>query len=102
MAVQGTTMAADCIAGRFLRLGTDPPVAGIFICYRREDTAHAAGRLYDALANRFGDDLLFMDLDKIPWGGDYVDVIRQRLESATVVLVLIGHDWLGTQVTGRS
>jgi hypothetical protein len=35
---------------------------GIFISYRRQETSHLAGRLYDRLANRFGDDQVFMDL----------------------------------------
>lgn len=54
-------------------------MAGIFICYRRDDSAGYAGRLYDSLALRFGEDLIFMDVDTIPWGRDYVDVVQSTL-----------------------
>jgi len=35
---------------------------GIFICYRRAETAANAGRLYDRLSERFGEDRVFMDI----------------------------------------
>ena len=38
---------------------------GIFISYRREDTAGYAGRLYDRLAAHFGPDRVFMDVEGI-------------------------------------
>src|SRR3954453_18161087 len=71
-------------------------MAGIFICYRRDDSAPTAGRLYDTLTGRFGDALIFMDVDKIPLGTDYVSVVESTLDSSTVVLVLIGKDWLAS------
>ena len=39
-------------------------MARIFICYRREDSSGHAGRLYDRLGARFGDEV-FMDIDAI-------------------------------------
>src|SRR4051812_8649548 len=77
-------------------------MAGIFICYRRGDSSGSAGRLYDALVLRFGDALVFMDVIKIPFGRDYVDVVESTLDAATVVLVLIGRDWMGTHAAGGS
>jgi hypothetical protein len=38
----------------------------LFISYRREETAGHAGRLYDAVAARFGDRNVFMDVDLAP------------------------------------
>jgi TIR domain len=43
-------------------------MSGIFISYRREDSAPYAGRLYDRLCGRFGADQVFMDVDDIPPG----------------------------------
>lgn len=77
-------------------------MAGIFICYRRDDSAGYAGRLYDSLALRFGEDLIFMDVDTIPWGRDYVDVVQSTLDSAEVVLVLLGRGWLIERAGGQS
>jgi hypothetical protein len=55
---------------------------GIFISYRREDTAANAGRLYDRLSDRFGEDQVFMDIDSIPIGLDFTKaVIEQAFRS---------------------
>jgi hypothetical protein len=35
----------------------------VFICYRRTETAPSAGRLYDYLAEKFGEDQILMDVD---------------------------------------
>ena len=40
----------------------------IFLNYRREETSGHAGRLYDALAARFGEERVFMDIDRIEPG----------------------------------
>jgi len=37
----------------------------IFISYRREDTAYPVGWLFDRLADRFGQDQIFKDVDSI-------------------------------------
>jgi hypothetical protein len=64
----------------------------IFISYRRDDTADAAGRLYDALAAEFGD-RIFMDIDTIEPGVDFVDVVHRAVGSCDVLLALIGSRW---------
>jgi hypothetical protein len=68
----------------------------IFINYRREDTAGHAGRLYDALAARFGDDHVFMDIDAIDPGEDFTQVVEQSVGSCDVLLALIGRTWTST------
>jgi TIR domain len=68
----------------------------IFINYRREDTAGHAGRLYDALAARFGDDHVFMDIDAIDPGEDFTKVVEQSVGSCDVLLALIGRTWTTT------
>ena len=69
---------------------------GVFISYRRDDTAGYAGRLYDALTSHFGRDLVFIDIDAIRAGQNFVDVIEQRIASCSVVIVLIGKAWLNS------
>jgi hypothetical protein len=69
---------------------------GVFISYRRDDTAGYAGRLYDALTAHFGRDLVFFDIDSIPAGQNFVEVIEQRMAFCSVVIVLIGKAWLNS------
>src|SRR4051794_34079483 len=66
----------------------------IFICYRREDSAHQAGRLYEHLAFHFGPEDVFKDVDSIPPGRDFRKVLAERVGQCDVVLVLVGDQWL--------
>ena len=75
-------------------MATSPADAKVFISYRRDDTGHAAARLYDAVAARLGEDQVFMDLDTIALGDDFVEDIDQALGECAVMLALIGPRWL--------
>jgi hypothetical protein len=68
--------------------------ANIFISYRREDSSGHAGRLFDSLSARFGQERIFMDIDSIGPGADFEQVIESTLESSKVVLVVIGREWI--------
>lgn len=67
---------------------------GIFFSYRRDDTAKDAGRIYERLANHFGDNIVFLDIEKIGLGEDFVDKINEALARAAYVLIAIGPRWL--------
>jgi hypothetical protein len=67
---------------------------GIFISYRREDTSPYAGRLYDHLSAHFGADRVFMDLDTIRPGDDFVQVISDKVAACDVLIALIGKQWV--------
>jgi TIR domain len=67
---------------------------GVFVSYRRQDTPHLAGRLYDRLGEHFGQERVFMDVDSIEPGLDFGEVITGALSSCAVMLVLIGDQWL--------
>ena len=56
-----------------------------------------AGRLYDRLASRFGENQIFMDVDSIALGRDFRHVLHERLESCDIMLALIGPGWLDAQ-----
>ena len=66
---------------------------GIFISYRREQTAAHAGRIYDRLSDVFGEQAVFMDIDSIGLGLDFTRVLNEAVSSCSVMLVLIGPGW---------
>jgi hypothetical protein len=66
----------------------------IFINYRRDDSIGMAGRLHDRLAQTFGRDKLFMDVDHIPAGADFVAHLNNQVAECDVVLAIIGPNWL--------
>ena len=66
----------------------------IFISYRREDSIAYSGRLYDRLTAEFGKGQVFMDIDSMDPGSDFVDVIERTVAACDAVLVVIGKQWL--------
>jgi hypothetical protein len=71
-------------------------IENVFISYRRKDSAAYAGRLRSDLAERYGQDRIFMDLAIEP-GADFAQVLRQTIEDAAVMLVVVGPNWLRPQ-----
>jgi hypothetical protein len=67
----------------------------IFISYRRDDAAGYARAIGDALGRQFGPERVFIDVDDIAAGQRFDEVIHQAVDSARVLLVLIGRRWLG-------
>jgi hypothetical protein len=70
---------------------------GIFISYRREDSIAYAGRLYDRLSAQFGEEQVFMDVDTIEPGSDFVEVITQKVGSCEALVAVIGREWLNAR-----
>jgi len=71
-----------------------PEMSQIFISYRRHDDSHAAGRLYNELVPLVDRDRIFMDVDAIPPGADFVEVQDQKIATCEVLLAIIGPRWL--------
>jgi formylglycine-generating enzyme required for sulfatase activity len=69
-------------------------VAKVFISYRRDDSAGHAGRVHDRLLHEFGPDLLFMDVDSIQLGADFVNVLSAEVAKCDVLLAVIGPNWI--------
>jgi hypothetical protein len=67
---------------------------GIFISYRREDTAYPAGRLYDVFCDHFGQERVFMDVDSLNVGVDFVNSIIEAVSRCDILLALIGREWV--------
>lgn len=72
-------------------------MAGIFISYRRDDSIAYAGRLYDRLVARFGKDQVFMDIDDLQPGEDFVDALQSAVSSCNVLIAVIGKNWLSAK-----
>lgn len=66
----------------------------IFISYRRDDSHGVTGRIYDRLEQRFGHERIFMDVDTIQPGMDFVNAIEDAVGSTDIFLVIIGPAWL--------
>ena len=73
---------------------------GIFISYRRQDSAPYAGRLYDRLSARFGEENVFMDVDDIKPGANFVSLIDEKIASCDALVAVIGKRWLSSQDHG--
>ena len=72
-------------------------MASIFISYRREDSAAYARLLSSSLKAHFGArHQVFMDLDSIEPGEDFVDAIKRTVASCDVLIAIIGKQWLAS------
>ena len=69
-------------------------LGGVFICYRRQDSGGYAGRIYDRLAKRLGRKSVFIDVDNIPPGLDFVDVLSERVGKCDALIAVIGRNWV--------
>ena len=70
-------------------------MAQIVISYRRANSDAIAGRIRDRLANHFGENSVFMDIDSIPIGIDFRKHIRDTLARSDILIAVIGPKWLG-------
>ncbi|HMF26246.1 MAG TPA: TIR domain-containing protein, partial [Pseudolabrys sp.] len=65
----------------------------IFINYRREINAAAAGRLSDRLSQHFDHERLFMDVDGIEPGVDFVKALDDQVAQCSAFIAVIGPGW---------
>jgi len=72
----------------------------VFISYRREDTAAAAGRVYDRLARVLAKPNVFFDVSTIAGGEDFVQRIASEIANSDAALVFIGDKWLEQSAPG--
>jgi hypothetical protein len=63
---------------------------GVFISYRRDDSAGFAGALMRELDQSFGSDNVFMDINDIRAGQDFVRALNEALDACDVLLAVIG------------
>jgi hypothetical protein len=76
-------------------------VPKIAISYRRTES-DAAGRIYDRLAQRYGDESIFRDIDTIPFGVDFRRAVDEALADADVLIAIVGPQWRGINEDGSA
>jgi hypothetical protein len=69
----------------------------IFVSYRRKDTSGYAHLVYTLLSKEFGSENVFMDVDTIEPGEDFVEALDRALSICDVLIVLIGPSWMSIQ-----
>jgi hypothetical protein len=67
---------------------------GIFISYRRKDTEAVGSRLADELRESIENVQIFRDVEAIAPGEDFAVALNHALAECSVMLVLIGPQWL--------
>lgn len=66
----------------------------IFISYRRSDSQDVTGRIYDRLSSHFDNELIFRDVDSIPYGDDFQEKLTQSVGRCQVLVAVIGSTWV--------
>ncbi len=69
-------------------------LGGVFISYRREDSAGFARLIYDRLTKRLERKNVFFDVDNIPPGLDFVEVLSERVGKCDALVAVIGKNWI--------
>lgn len=69
-------------------------LAKVFISYRRDDAKWQAREIYRALTQVLPRDSVFIDVDSIPPGTDFVTVLEGWVDQCDILLALIGPGWL--------
>lgn len=91
----GTAQHPDSsMASRTTLAPDSSPPRAVFISYRRSDSLVWAARLARHIGHRFGHDLVFRDVEDIPPGQDWREVIDRELARCRVFLVVIGPHWV--------
>ncbi|MCC6612970.1 MAG: TIR domain-containing protein [Anaerolineae bacterium] len=66
----------------------------IFINYRRQDSEGYVGRLYDHLSSHFEPSDIFMDVEAMKPGVDFVRALEEAVVACDVFIAIIGPQWL--------
>ena len=91
IAAVGAVVGPDVHVVEITTVGT--PTWEVFIACRQADSPGHAGRIGERLIARFGRGQVFKDVESLKPGQDFVDVIRDRLQVAAVMVVIIGLSW---------
>jgi len=77
------------------------PKKSVFISYRRHDSGHITGRIYDRLVKAFGEKQVFFDVDSPMLGIDFREHIREKVSNSAVCLAVIGRQWNPLGASGQ-
>ena len=73
----------------------------VFISYRRRDSVAHVHALHGRLAAALGSEPIFMDVDAIELGTDFVASIREAIASCELMIAVIGPGWAGGDTPGQ-
>ena len=65
----------------------------LFISYRRADSTKDARAVYERLRRELREHEVFIDLEGIEPGEDFVAAIERHLNGCDALIVLIGKNW---------
>src|SRR5262249_48863824 len=74
----------------------------ITLSYRREDTIWITGHIFDRLAQRYGRDHVFMDIDTMAVGLDFRKQIQIVLQKSDLLLAIIGPHWASPRLADET
>src|SRR5262249_26082466 len=77
-------------------------MAKVFISYRRDDSAGYAHAIHSRLVQHFSKDQVFMDVDTMEPGVNFVRAIENAVGECDVLVALIGKRWAGGERGGGS
>src|SRR5215471_7871911 len=69
----------------------------VFISYRRDDSSGYAHAIHARLVQQFSQNQVFMDVDTLEPGVDFVRAIEKAVGECDVLVALIGKRWLGVE-----
>jgi TIR domain len=69
----------------------------IFISYRREDSRWTTRAAAEKLVAHFGKDKVFLDVEAIAGGHDFIEAIDNALAQSGALLVFIGDNWVANK-----
>lgn len=72
----------------------------IFISYRRLDSEHFSARLHEGLEETLGIGEVFLDTENLEGAEDWKNRLKEEIEVASLVIVVIGKLWL-EEITKR-
>lgn len=72
----------------------------VFLSYRRDDSEGHAGRIWDRLSAKFGKQNVFMDVDSIGAGVDFLVALTSALNESSAMVAVIGDSWTGLRPDG--
>jgi formylglycine-generating enzyme required for sulfatase activity len=68
--------------------------AKVFISYRRDDSRYQARMIHAAFCKAIPSDHVFMDVDSIPPGANFREILKDWVDQCGVLLALIGPGWI--------
>jgi hypothetical protein len=78
------------------QVGGTEVLGGVFISYRREDSAYAVRAIYDRIAQKVGRENVFLDVDNIDLGVDWFQVLFEKVGACDALIAVIGKNWVSS------